>query len=93
MNRKRKKLSYSSRLSNLTQLPFDMTVSAPYIKLCCNREAVIEDAGKLVHYDEECVKVRQRKNTVVLTGNNMKLVFLSNGDLRVVGFIEGISFE
>lgn len=91
--RKHKKLSQIARLSNATQVPFDMAISYPYIRMCYNREIVIEDAGKLIHYDEESVKVKQRKNTVAVAGRNLRLVFLSNGDLRVTGFVTSVGFE
>lgn len=90
---KGKKLSVQAKLANATQLPIDMAVRMPYIKLFSNREAVIEDAGKLIHYDEECVKVRQQKNTVVINGGCLKLVYLVNNDLKVTGFISCIGFE
>ena len=94
MNKKNKTgLSAAENISNVTQLPFDMAIGLPYIKLSSNREVFIEDAGNLVHYDECCVKVRQHKNVVSVSGNNLKLVFLVNNDLRITGFITGVSFE
>lgn len=91
--KKSKKLSLTAKLSNATQLPFDMTLSHPYIKMCHNREAIIEDAGKLLHYDKECIRVRQHRDTVVITGKDLKIIYLANGDLRIVGFVTGTSFE
>ena len=86
-------LSASAKLSNLTQLPIDMAAGLPYIKMCSNREVLIEDAGKLIHYENECVKVRQKRNTVVINGSDLKLIYLVNKDLRVTGFISGVCFE
>jgi len=90
---KKNKLALSAKLSNVTQLPFDMAMSRPYIKMCHNREAIIEDAGKLLHYDKECIKVKQHKDTVIIEGKDLKIICLANGDLRVVGFVSGVSFE
>lgn len=91
--RKHKKLSQIAKLSNATQVPFDMAACYPYIRMCFNREIVIEDAGKLIHYDDENIKVKQRKNTVSVSGRNLRLIFLSNGDLRVTGFVTSVGFE
>lgn len=88
-----KKLSQVAKLSNAAQIPFDMAAGYPYVKMCFNREIVIEDAGKLIHYDEDSVRVMQRKNIVSVEGRNLKLVFLSNGDLRVTGFVKNVGFE
>ena len=89
----RKKLSVAARVSNATQIPFDMTAKKPYIRMCHNREAIIEDAGKLLHYDKECIKVRQQRATVVINGTDLKIIYLANGDLRVTGVVSGIDFE
>ena len=93
MKKRGTKLSAAANLSNLTQLPIDLAAGLPYIKLSSNREVLIEDAGNLVHYDEACIKVRQHKNVVSVSGNNLKLIYLVNNDLRITGFITGVCFE
>jgi len=91
--RKKEKLSVTEKLSNITNIPFDMATHLPYIKMYSNREIIIEDAGKLVHYSEDCIKVKQGKNTVGIDGTDLKLICLATGDLRVAGFINSVYFE
>ena len=90
---KKNKLPLAARLSNATQIPFDMTGCCPYIKMCYNREVLVEDAGKLVQYDRERVCVLQRNNKVFIVGNDLYIDYLSNGDLRVTGFIKNVGFD
>ena len=87
------KLSATQQLSRLSQIPFDMLTAMPYIKMCSNREITVEDAGKLLHYDKTCVKVRQGKSNIVINGSGLDIKCLANNDLRVEGYIYGISFE
>ena len=87
------KLSATQQLSRLSQIPFDMLTAMPYIKMCSNREITVEDAGKLLHYDKTCVKVRQGKSNIVINGSGLDIKCLANNDLRVEGCIYGISFE
>ena len=91
--KKQNKLSAAAKLSNATQLPFDMAGCNPYIKMCFNREIIIEDAGKLIRYDDECVIVMQRRNAVRISGKNLRIAYLSNGDLRVTGILSNVGFE
>ena len=91
--KKQNKLSAMAKLSNATQIPFDMSVSNPYIRMCFNREIIVEDAGKLVKYDEDVVKVLQRRNIVCISGKNLRISYLSSGDMRVTGFISSVGFE
>ena len=87
------KLNTPQKLSRVSQIPFDMLTAMPYIRMCSNREITVEDAGKLLHYDRNTVKVRQGKNSIVINGNGLDIKCLANNDLRIEGCIYGISFE
>ena len=90
---KKNKLTVAERIANAVEIPVDMAMSLPYIKMCSNREIVIEDAGKLIHYDGECVKVCQRNMRVTVCGRELKIKCLANNDIRVMGFILSVMFE
>ncbi len=77
----------------MSGLPLDAVTDCPYIKMCSNREITIEDAGKLLHYEKELVKVSQHKKNIVVEGEKLDIVCLANKDIRVCGIIEKISFE
>lgn len=86
-------LSAVERISTISGLPLDAVTNLPYIRLCANREITIEDAGKLLHYEECSVKVKQNKLTVCIGGKDLKIIYLANGDLRVCGYINSVVFE
>ena len=87
------RLSVAEKLSNVSNIPIDMATRLPYVRMYSNREIIIEDAGKLTAYSEECMKVRQKNNVICICGSGLKLVCLSNGDISVTGFIKSVSFE
>ncbi len=93
MTQKRKKLTAVQRLSNVSEIPLDMTLCLPYIRMCSNREIIIEDAGKLVHYDADIIKLMQGKIKICISGSGLKLKYLLNKSVRVTGFILSVSFE
>ena len=90
---KNKKLALIQQISNASSVPFDAAGSLSYIHLLSNREALIEDAGRLVHYDSELVTVKQGKNSVTVTGSGLVIKYLKNNNLSVTGFIRSVSFE
>lgn len=89
----RSKLSIAQKIANATQIPFDAVTKMPYIKMCSNREITVEDAGRLIHYDKELVKVKQGKNTVCVSGSGLNIRCLANNDLRVEGCINEVAFD
>ena len=90
---KKKKLALTQKISNASYIPFDAASSLSYVHLLSNREALIEDAGRLIHYDSELVKVKQGKNAVAVTGSGLVIKYLKNNNLSVTGFILSVSFE
>ena len=89
----KRKLSPVQKISGATQIPFDMMSSLPYIRICSNREVIIEDAGKLIHYDSSLVKVKQGENIASINGINLVVRFLANNNIRVEGVICCVSFD
>lgn len=90
---KKNKLSVYQRAVNASWLPYDVATKCAYIKMCSNREILVEDAGKLVNYTDDCVKVVQKKQVICICGSNLKIICLANNDIRVTGFIASVSFE
>ena len=94
MKKKNKEsLSATQKLSKISGVPIDMMLTKqPYITLFSNREITVEDAGKLIHYDDKNVKVMQGKTAVSVNGSGLGIKCLANGDLRVEGYITSLEF-
>lgn len=76
-----------------TDIPPDFVLGMPVIRMASNREIFVEDAGFLDHYDDACVKLRQRKTNICVNGRNLKLKFLADNNIRIVGYINSVCFE
>lgn len=76
-----------------TDIPPDFIVGMPVIRMASNREIFIEDSGFLDHYDKDCIKLRQRKTFICVNGKNLKLKFLADNNVRIVGYISSVCFE
>ncbi len=92
-NKKPKKsLSVLSGLSQKSGIPLDMLTSLPLIKMMSNREIYIEDAGRILRYDSECVCITQRKMTLEILGRNLCIKSLADGNICVCGYILSLGF-
>ncbi len=91
--KKSKKYSFVSGISTKSGIPFDMLTSKPLIKMTSNREIIIEDAGVLVDYSEDCVKLTQRTLEIDIFGKGLKIKCLTNNSICVYGCIYSISFD
>ncbi len=85
--------SIFSKISQKSNLPLDMLTNLPLIQVFSNREALIEDAGALIYYDDKKISLIHSKVPITFTGQNLKIHFLSNGDLRISGCIDTLIFD
>lgn len=90
---KKKELTLTGKISNCTQIPFDMLGKTPYIKMCSNREVIIEKAGKIIHYDEGCVRLSGHSFFIEISGRGLRILCLCDGNIRITGFITNLKFE
>ena len=92
MKKHKKKAPLVSSISSLSGIPLDMLTSLPLIKMMSNREIYIEDSGRLIRYDRECVALMQREKVIEIKGENLNLRSLADGNISVDGYIESVSF-
>ena len=92
MKKHKKKSPLVSSISSLSGIPLDMLTSLPLIKMMSNREIYIEDAGRIIRYDRECVALMQREKVIEIKGENLNLRSLADGNISVDGYIESVSF-
>ena len=93
MKKHKKRRQLISSLSASSGLPIDMLLSLPLIKMMSNREIYIEDAGRIIRYDKECVALMQRKKVIEIQGENLNLRSLADGNISVDGYIETVKFS
>lgn len=92
-NSRKGNLTVSQKLSNALQMPIDVVANEPYIKICSNREVIVEKAGKLVHYERNVVKVARRNSVISINGRDLKIARLCDGNLKVCGYLTSLCFE
>jgi sporulation protein YqfC len=92
MIKHKKRTPLISAISASSGIPIDMLSSLPLIKMLSNREIYIEDAGRIIRYDKECVALMQRRHVVEIKGENLNLRSLADGNISVDGYIESVSF-
>ncbi len=92
-NIKQKTHGIVSKVSDRVGIPFDMLSGMPLIKMMSNREIVVEDAGVLICYNENNVKMSQGKIYICITGRGLKIKCLSNNSISVSGYITSVSFD
>ena len=77
---------------NKLHISEDVINGAEIISLVGKRNLVIENYVKVIEYEKEKIVVRTKKNYVCIEGNNLKIEYLLDVELRISGKIDSISF-
>lgn len=81
------------RLANSFSLPKDIMMGLPDIRMIGNRECIIENYRGILVCTEECIQVQTKKQVIKITGQKLCMVYYTNDDMKISGFIECIVFQ
>lgn len=74
------------------ELPKDVLYGDVLIKLSGNREAIIENYKGILLYTNEEVAIACKKVTIRIYGCNLKILYFSGSDMKVIGEIQTITY-
>ncbi len=71
-------------------LPGDLTAGVPRMELIGNRQFFMVEHKGVLSYSPETVEIGGSSMTVRLTGRELQLLAMTDGELRVGGYIEKV---
>ncbi len=71
----------------------DIVTGAEIISMVGRRNLVIENYIKVVEYEDEKIVVRTRRNYIYILGDNMKIEYLLDNEIRISGMISSITLK
>lgn len=78
------------KFSELSDIPKDVFVGAPIISVTGPYEAIIENHTGILEYTDTNLKIKSRICKILITGNNLKIEYYNNDDIKVKGIINDI---
>ena len=79
-------------VAELFDLPGDLTSGLPHMEILGNREFFIEWHGGILSYGEEEIALSAGKLTVRLRGQQLRLIAMTEQEIRIGGWITDVSF-
>lgn len=84
---------FRRRLSQLLDLPADVTLDLPKILVIGSLQMAIENHRGLVEYTPERLVVAVSKGQMVVTGQGLSIETITSEEITVIGEIESLRFE
>ncbi len=71
-------------------LPGDLTAGVPRMELVGNRQFFMVQHKGVLSYSPEAIEIGGGSMTVCLTGRDLQLLAMTDGELRIGGYIEKV---
>ena len=79
-------------LSDWNKSPLVDMLSPTRIEFKSNKEVIIEGCKSIDQYDENMVKIKVTKMTILFFGRNLELKCMTSDSLVIYGFITSVEF-
>ena len=87
------KKSYKRKIDTLLELPREVISNEPKITIVGFEEMIIENYKNILEYEDYYIKLNTHIGAVNINGFNLKLIQMTEDDIKIIGKIDSIDFE
>lgn len=88
----REEHSLKNRISELSELPKDVILGIPMLTMMGQMELNIENYRGIIEYTDSLVRVHTKDGQIRIVGNNLKVDYYTNDEMKVTGHIISIEY-
>lgn len=90
---KEPRLNPMEELSSRLGLPADVIAGAPVITATGRNELSVENYKGIIEYDGNVIKVQTKLCRVCIEGKNLNILYFTEDEMRVTGYIRAIYYQ
>lgn len=90
---KEPRLNHMEELSSRLGLPADVIAGAPVITATGRNELSVENYKGIIEYDGNVIKVQTKLCRVCIEGKNLNILYFTEDEMRVTGYIQAIYYQ
>jgi sporulation protein YqfC len=87
-----KKSNIKSRISDSLELPKEVTLNIPIIKITGENDIYVENHKGIVEYSNEILRINSEIGIIKITGKNLHIKEINKEELFIVGDVNIIEF-
>lgn len=75
------------------ELPKDLFFGAVMLTVTGREEVIVENYKGILEYTTESIRLQTKNCRLLLNGKNLKIVYYTNEEMKITGFIDQITYE
>lgn len=87
------KYSIKNRVSETANIPKDVILGVPLIRLVGREEFYIENYRGILEYTNTKIRIQTKIGQVQLNGRSLEIIYYTNDEMKVVGWIDNLEFH
>lgn len=81
-----------NKVYDSTNMPKDVVLGVPLFRFVGREELYIENYRGILEYTDTVIRVQTKIGQVYLTGCSLEIMYYTNDEMKVVGYIEKLEF-
>lgn len=87
------KQSYLEELSSHLNLPADILAGAPIITATGRNELCLENYKGIIEFNGTLIKVQAKTCRICIEGKQLNILYFTEDEMRITGFIQAIYYQ
>ncbi len=87
------KNKFKNRISDAVNIPKDVILGVPIVRIIGQEEFYIENYRGILEYTDTVIRVQTKIGQIYLTGKRLEILYYTNDEMKVVGFIEKLEYH
>ena len=85
--------SLREKLSDLSELPGDVSMGLPVLTMVGQVEFNIENYRGMIEYTDVLIRFRTKSGQIRVNGRGLKIAYYTNDEMKINGRIESIEYQ
>ena len=82
-----------SRVSDAANIPKDVILGVPLVRMVGQEELYIENYRGILEYTDTLIRVQTKIGQIHLFGKKLEIIYYTNDEMKVVGHIESLKYH
>lgn len=82
-----------SRVSDAANIPKDVILGVPLVRMVGQEELYIENYRGILEYTDTFIRVQTKIGQIHLSGKKLEIIYYINDEMKVVGHIESLKYH
>ena len=84
---------FKTRISDVVNIPKDVILGVPLIRMTGQEEFYIENYRGILEYTDTMIRIQTKIGQIHLSGKKLEILYYTNDEMKVVGIVDKLEYH